>query len=87
MIVKLATQVKMSFKTWKLCHLRIAILQIFSNSVADALEYYKLKEPDDFASSQNTQKFSRRLNALFDTLNRRYAAEGMRNNSTDFKVN
>lgn len=36
--------------------------------------------------SNETQKFTERFNILFDVLNRKYPAEGIKKNSSDFKV-
>lgn len=46
-------------------------------------EYIKI---DSLKNSYETQKFTERLNLLFDILNRKYPAEGIKKNSNDFKV-
>lgn len=44
-------------------------------------EYVKI---DSLQNSHETQKFTERLNLLFDILNRKYPAEGIKKNSNDF---
>lgn len=46
-------------------------------------EYIKI---DSLKNSYETQKCTERLNLLFDILNRKYPAEGIKKNSNDFKV-
>lgn len=60
--------------------------QIFSNSVAKGLETYKKYFPT-LDHADTTILFTKRLNNLFDSLNRRHCAEGIRPNSKDFEVN
>uniref|UniRef100_A0A2S2NJ01 Transposable element P transposase n=1 Tax=Schizaphis graminum TaxID=13262 RepID=A0A2S2NJ01_SCHGA len=43
--------------------------QIFSETVATALEYYKLKNYPEFENSDETVNFCRKINCLFDSLN------------------
>ncbi|KAJ3656494.1 hypothetical protein Zmor_015567 [Zophobas morio] len=57
--------------------------QIFSNSVADGLHYFKQKYKE-FEEVDSTIKFTKRVNNLFDALNRRHPLEGIRENSKDF---
>lgn len=59
--------------------------QVFSNSVAKGLEFYKLSDSSlQFADA--TIKFTKRLNDLFDSLNRRCPNEGIKINSNDIQV-
>jgi len=46
-------------------------------------QYIKI---DSLKNSYETQKFTERLNLLFDVLNRKYPAEGIKKNCNDFKV-
>jgi len=63
------------------------IFQIFSNSVSVGLKYYREHENvHKLKFSQETEKFSKLFNDIFDSLNRRFPAEGIRRNSADLKV-
>jgi len=61
--------------------------QIFSNSMARGIEFYRdhVKE-ESLKKSYDTQVFTDRFNKLFDVLNRKYPPEGIRKNSLDFQV-
>lgn len=55
--------------------------------MAKGIEFYR-----DYANiaslkdSKQTQLFTERINNLFDVLNRKYPKEGIKKNSSDFKV-
>lgn len=61
-------------------------MQVFSRSMACGIEFYRRRKVIGLGGSEETQKFTLLLNNLFDTLNRRYAAEGITKSSKDFKV-
>lgn len=64
-----------------------SIFQIFSNSVSVALKYYRdYDNVQEIKYSQETEKFSKVFNEIFDSLNRRFPAEGMRIHLNDLKV-
>jgi len=51
------------------------------------LKYYRdYEKVQELKYSQETEKFSKIFNDIFDSLNRRFPAEGIRNNFDDFKV-
>lgn len=56
------------------------IIQVFSRSMAWRKKIVGL------GGSDETQDFTLFLNNLFDTLNHRYASEGINKSSNDFKV-
>lgn len=60
-------------------------MQIFSNAVADGLRLYQQKVPG-FENCNATLLLTKRFNDLFDSLNRRFPAEGIRINGTDIEV-
>ncbi|KAF0704247.1 Uncharacterized protein FWK35_00030831, partial [Aphis craccivora] len=61
--------------------------QIFSDSMAKGIQFYRQYiKIDSLKNSYETQTFTERLNLLFDVLNRKYPAEGIKKNSNDFKV-
>lgn len=55
--------------------------------MAKGIEYYhchaKIKSLEN---SEHTQIFTEQINMMFDALNRRYPAEGIKHNSHDFDV-
>jgi len=55
--------------------------------VSIGLKYYRdyVKVPE-LKDSQETEHFSKMFNDIFDSLNRKFPAEGIRKNSEDFKV-
>ena len=61
-------------------------MQIFSESVSVALNIYRERLVEELEDSEPTAKFSRYINDLFDSLNRRYAEEGIRASSIDIDV-
>jgi len=51
------------------------------------LKYYRYYEKvHEIKYSEETAKFSKVFNDILNSLNRRFPAEGIRNNSDDFKV-
>lgn len=56
----------------------IFILQIFSMSTANGIEFYKNKQFNGFTDSEETIKFTIMMNNMFDALNRKYPAEGIK---------
>jgi len=61
--------------------------QVFSNSMAKGIEYYRCYEKvESLKNSEQTQLFTERLNQLFDALNRKFPAEGIKSKSNDFNV-
>ncbi|XP_023238150.1 uncharacterized protein LOC111636987 [Centruroides sculpturatus] len=60
--------------------------QIFSNTFADAMLFYKQREVAILKNADVTISFIRHINALFDALNRRLPQEGIRHDSNDLKV-
>ncbi|XP_008178271.1 uncharacterized protein LOC103307771 [Acyrthosiphon pisum] len=59
--------------------------QIFSESVATALEYYKLKNYPEFQNSSETTNFCRKINCLFDSLNNLNPYHGLSVDSEGWK--
>uniref|UniRef100_A0A2S2NYW9 Transposable element P transposase n=1 Tax=Schizaphis graminum TaxID=13262 RepID=A0A2S2NYW9_SCHGA len=61
--------------------------QVLSDSIAKGIEFYREHEKvESLKNSNETQKFVDIFNRTFDALNRKYPAEGIRNNSIDFDV-
>ncbi|KAL5246341.1 hypothetical protein ACI65C_013749 [Semiaphis heraclei] len=61
--------------------------QIFSNSMAKGIEYYRCHAKiKSLENSETTQIFTERINRLFDALNRRHPAEGIKHKSHDFDI-
>ncbi len=55
--------------------------------MAKAIEFYRDYEKIEvLKNSFQTQLFTERFNKLFDILNRKHPAEGIRKNSNDFLV-
>jgi len=55
--------------------------------MAKGIEFYRTYvKIDSLKNSYETQKFTDRFNSLFDILNRKYPAEGIKQNSKDFEV-
>jgi len=55
-------------------------------SMASAIEFYKKKNYDGFDNSSETVEFTIFMNNMFDSLNRKFPAEGVKNNSQDLEV-
>jgi len=55
--------------------------------MAKGIEYYRCYEKvESLKNSEQTQLFTERLNQLFDALNRKFPAEGIKSKSNDFDV-
>jgi len=55
--------------------------------MAKGIEYYRCYEKvKSLENSEQTQLFTERLNQLFDALNRKFPAEGIKSKSNDFDV-
>lgn len=54
--------------------------------MAVGIKCYRNREKHIFKNSEETENFTLFLNDLFDSLNRKYPAEGIRNGSKDFEV-
>lgn len=55
-------------------------------STAKGIEFYKNKGFDGFADAEKTIKFTMLMNNMFDALNRKYPAEGIKKYSRDLEV-
>lgn len=54
--------------------------------MADGIVFFKSKNYSGFNESEETVEFILLLNSIFDTLNRKFSAEGIKKNSQDIKV-
>jgi len=55
--------------------------------MACGIKFYRENQNiESLKDSEETEKFTSVLNNLFDALNRKFPNEGIRNNSSDFKV-
>jgi len=54
--------------------------------MACGLEFYRHRKVQTLADSDETQKWTKFLNDLFDVMNRRYTAEGIKKSSHYLKV-
>jgi len=56
--------------------------------MAKGIEYYRCRAKiKALENSEATQIFTERINRLFDALNRKHPAEGIKHKSHDFDVN
>jgi len=55
-------------------------------SMAIGIEFYKKKNLNGFSDSDETVKFTILMNNLFDSLNMKFSAEGIKKNSHDIEV-
>lgn len=55
-------------------------------SVANGLELKKKKKFEGFENSEETINFTKIVNNMFDALNRKFPAEGIRKNGEDLEV-
>lgn len=62
------------------------MLQIFSKSMSQGIQFYKSKNFQGFENCEETIEFTNIMNDLFDVLNRKFPAEGIREESKDIKV-
>ncbi|KAF0684835.1 MADF domain-containing protein, partial [Aphis craccivora] len=61
--------------------------QVFSNSVSVGLKYYReIVQVKSLENSQETEYFTKLFNDIFDVLNRKFPAEGIRKYSKDFEI-
>lgn len=65
----------------------IIFYQIFSNSVANGLQLYVSQKCQELKGCEATIEFCKRMNDLFDALNRKVPNQGVTSNSYDFQVN
>lgn len=49
-------------------------------------QFYREQNINDLKDSSETQNFTLRMNNMFDVLNRKFPAEGIRKNSNDLEV-
>lgn len=54
--------------------------------MADGTVFFKSKNYSGFDESEETVEFTLLLNNIFDALNRKFSAEGIKKNSQDIKV-
>jgi len=54
--------------------------------MATGIEFYKMKKFDGFKNCEETVDFTRLMNNLFDALNRKFPAEGIKPNGKDLEV-
>lgn len=54
--------------------------------MASGIEFYKKKKYDGFNNSEETVEFTIIMNNMFDCLNRKFPAEGIKKNSQDIEV-
>jgi len=54
--------------------------------MADGIVFFKSKNYSGFDESEETVEFTLLLNNIFDALNRKFSAEGIKKNSQDIKV-
>jgi len=55
-------------------------------SVANGMEFYKKKKIEGFKDCEDVIKFTIMVNNMFDAVNRKFPAEGIRKNSRDLEV-
>ncbi|XP_071641540.1 uncharacterized protein [Temnothorax longispinosus] len=60
--------------------------QIFSNSVADGLRFYSSHRYDGFTGCEETIKFCKQINDMFDALNRKMPNQGLTLKTKDFEI-
>lgn len=54
--------------------------------MAVGIQFYRNRNEKNLINSEETEKFTLLVNNLFDSLNRKFPAEGIRKNSKDLKV-
>eukprot|EP00102_Acyrthosiphon_pisum_P022125 XP_016659335.1 PREDICTED: uncharacterized protein LOC107883584 [Acyrthosiphon pisum] len=54
--------------------------------MADGIKFYNSKKYSGFTECEDTIKFTLKMNNLFDALNRKFPAEGIKSNSPDLEV-
>ncbi|KAL5245800.1 hypothetical protein ACI65C_013168, partial [Semiaphis heraclei] len=64
----------------------LRVNQLFSMSMASAIEFKKKKNIGNFIDADETVKFTVLMNNMFDSLSRKYPVEGIKKNSHDIEV-
>lgn len=59
---------------------------MFSNSVAQGLAFYLSHGCKELSECEQTIEFCKRLNAMFDALNRKSPNQGLTPETNDFKI-
>lgn len=54
-------------------------------TVANGMEFYKKKKIEGFNDCEDTIQFTIMINNMFDAVNRKFPAEGVRKNCRDFR--
>lgn len=54
--------------------------------MAVGIEYYRAQNCNSLKDSLETQNFTIKINNMFDAMNRKFPAEGVRKNSQDIEV-
>lgn len=54
--------------------------------MAVGLQFYRTQNCNGFDDSLETQLFTTKINDMFDAMNRKFPAEGIRENSKDLEV-
>lgn len=73
-------------KTVNLCNRIYIFPQVLSNSVVHGLKFYSDQHYAGFSGCGETMEFCKRMNDMFDALNRKMPNQGLTPNSGDFKV-
>lgn len=55
--------------------------------MCDGIKFYRENKCTSLSGSEETEYFTKLLNDCFDSLNRKYKAEGIKKGSADFEVN
>lgn len=63
-----------------------SVEQIFSNSVANGFQFYSRYYPEALRGYEETAKFCKKINNMFDALNRKIPNQGLVPDNDDFKV-
>lgn len=93
MNVRLATQVPNRCRTFSFYSSFLndflifePLFQLFSRSVAIGLKFYREQREPGLKDSEGTEMFTMQVNDLFDVLNAKHPATGIRKNSPKIKV-
>jgi len=62
------------------------LLQLFSNSVADGMNFYLRHNPKEMKGCEATRDFCKQINDMFDALNRKQPNEGLTPHGKDIEV-
>lgn len=63
-----------------------SFFQLLSRSVATGLKFYREQRAPGFEDSEGTENFTMQVNDLFDVLNAKLPAAGIRKNSPKIQV-